>query len=89
VHDSGLECEHDRLDPIAKPELAEDVGDMSLGGVLRHEQLRSDLRIRKTAGEETKDLHLSGSEGGEGWRRLPWRIFNESLDETPGDRRRK
>ena len=54
--ETGLVCQYDCLHAIAEVELLEDVRDVCLDGGVADEELLCDLSIRKTAGDQSKDL---------------------------------
>ena len=60
LEDARLIGKHNRLDPIAKVELLEDVRDVRLDGRLADVELAPDLCVGQTAGHQAKDFLLAG-----------------------------
>src|SRR5688572_1334752 len=79
--------EHDCLDAVAEVELLEDVRDVCLHGGVADVELLADLRVRKAAGNQPKDVELALGQLVEfpGWL---WRCdAGELFDHSLRDRR--
>src|SRR5437879_12016761 len=62
-----------RLGAARYPELVEDVGDVTAGGLPRHEESPPDLAVRPTFGDQSQDLDLALAETRAGRTPLPSR----------------
>src|SRR5689334_15515896 len=89
-HDARLIREHDGLDAVADSELAEDVRNVALDGLLAQDELGRNLGVAETAREELEDLSFpfrKPTENSQLRGIASWR--SELLDYPPGDRRRE
>src|SRR5437588_1343690 len=62
-----------RLGAARRPELVEDVGDVTAGGLRRHEESPADFAVRPTLGDQSQDLDLALAEVRTGLAPLPSR----------------
>src|SRR5262245_37442429 len=71
LHQPDLVGEDDRLHPVARSELVEDVADMGLDRALAQEQGPRDLGVGPPTRDQPQDLPLAVGQGREHSRRLP------------------
>ena len=84
---SALVGEYDGLHPVAKSQLGEQIRDVGLDGALAYEEMRGELRVAPSGGEQLQDLGLSLGETSKlNFVAVMCRLADERFNDLPGDR---